>query len=477
MSTPPPTATRLERARRRADRTGRATLHVECLSAEGAEALALYAAIVTPGPPPGAGDGEALEAEYLWRSPRGWIVGIGSACRHVSGDLEAHQRAVSGWSEQVIDERARAALRAVGGVAFDAQIERGGCWRGWEPGCFWLPRLMVMGGPDEPARATIVRAVEPGQELPELEQALERDRQVLEAWLQGARGLSQRVVSRETSPGGSFDERGVERWGELVAQAADALRGGGGELEKVVLARAVQFSGREPVHPEELVGRLASAYPSCTLFAIRPPGGGARGRLVGATPERLVCRLGEQLWVDALAGSAGPRVPDEVLLESEKDRAEHQLVIDAIEEALRPVAALEIPESPRVDALANIKHLRTVIRGRLTAELGALALGARLHPTPAVCGRPRAQARDWIRAHERGVGPGRGWYAGATGWVDMRGDGELDVALRCALVDGRQATLFVGAGIVAASEPAAEIEETRDKAAALAQALTPGGRA
>ena len=93
-----------------------------------------------------------------------------------------------------------------------------------------------------------------------------------------------------------------------------------------------------------------------------------------------------------------------------------------------------------------------------------LDLAARLHPTPAVAGTPRAAALAWIDAHES---LDRGWYSGCIGHLDAAGGGELCVALRCALLRGEDAHLFAGAGLVEGSEPEAELRETRLKLRAL----------
>jgi menaquinone-specific isochorismate synthase len=109
------------------------------------------------------------------------------------------------------------------------------------------------------------------------------------------------------------------------------------------------------------------------------------------------------------------------------------------------------------------------VRARLApgSGHGLLDVAARLHPSPAVCGAPRAEASRWLAAHE---GLERGWYAGGVGWLDAAGGGELFVPLRCALLRGARAELFAGAGIVAGSTPALEQRETRMKLRTLLRA-------
>ena len=147
-------------------------------------------------------------------------------------------------------------------------------------------------------------------------------------------------------------------------------------------------------------------------------------------------------------------------------------MVEAIERALGSVCdELHVPEAPELLRLATIHHLRTPIRGRLATPTTLLDVAARLHPTPAVCGQPVERARALIHEVETGQGFDRGWYAGGVGWTDARGDGHIAVALRSALVDGRRAKLFAGAGIVGDSKPEAEFAETGLKLQAIARAM------
>jgi salicylate biosynthesis isochorismate synthase/menaquinone-specific isochorismate synthase len=178
----------------------------------------------------------------------------------------------------------------------------------------------------------------------------------------------------------------------------------------------------------------------------------------------------------ALAGStrrsADPAVDDhlgEALLRSEKDREEQEIVTRRIARALRPLAVwVAAPDEPSIVKVANIQHLATPIRAQLRQPIGAVELAGLLHPTPAVGGEPHADAAPLISAFE---GLDRGWYAGAVGWTDANEDGEFCVALRCALVRGREARCYAGVGVVRDSDPAAELAETEVKLGALLPVL------
>lgn len=241
-------------------------------------------------------------------------------------------------------------------------------------------------------------------------------------------------------------------WLARVAHAVADIRAG--KLDKVVLARSVRVLSARPFVPAALMAALATRYPGCIHFTHFFPGGGV---LLGATPESLVSLAAGQVVSDALAGTdwqAGR-------LDDEKSLHEHRLVVSAIVRALEPVCGfLQIPARPIVFELQELRHLRSVIRGSVESGVSLLNLVERLHPTPAIGGAPARRALDWLAQH----GETRSaWYSGATGWIGYDGDGEFAVALRCAWLDGNQAELCAGAGIVAGSDPRTELEETEAK--------------
>lgn len=251
------------------------------------------------------------------------------------------------------------------------------------------------------------------------------------------------------------------RWDAVVSQALKAIAAE--TLQKVVLARAIEAEAARPLDPAAVLRALETRYPSCRSFLVR--GGGAA--FVGATPE-ILCRMdGDRIEADALAGSAPPSQA-EALLASAKDRAEHLAVVDHIVSAFRGVAEhVDRSPAPAVRVLANVAHLYTPVRARLAPGRSIADAVAALHPTPAVGGAPVAAALRFLAEHES---LDRGLYAGVVGWVGPE-RAELAVALRSALLRGRTARIFAGAGIVEGSSPAAEWEETELKARALLDAL------
>ena len=236
-----------------------------------------------------------------------------------------------------------------------------------------------------------------------------------------------------------------------------------GELEKVVVARCTALSFDAPIDVCDVLRELeASEY--CTRFAIRC----ANTTFLGATPERLVRLTGNVVDTEALAGS-GDSESATALLESQKERIEHDLVVQEIVKRLAPWCdSLDYPKTPEVRALKHLVHLHTPIHGRLKVREHVLDVVGRLHPTPAVGGLPGLRAQRFIADHEPVP---RGWYASPIGWFDAEGDGEFAVGLRSGAFVGDRAYLYAGNGIVKDSDPASEYAETKLKLASLSAAL------
>ncbi|HYG95891.1 MAG TPA: isochorismate synthase [Solirubrobacterales bacterium] len=241
-----------------------------------------------------------------------------------------------------------------------------------------------------------------------------------------------------------------------------------GEMSKVVLAREVIVETAGAHDPAAVFGAMREQFPACFCFCCGTP----EAAFIGASPELLVRRSGAGVSTVALAGStrrsSDPAVDDhlgEQLLRSDKDRREQRIVAERIVRALRPHAVwVEAAAEPEIVKVANIQHLATPVIAQLAEPHSAIELAGRLHPTPAVGGEPWPRAAAAIAELE---GMDRGWYAAPVGWMDATEDGEFCVALRSALLRDREAHLFAGVGVVAGSDPAAELAETEVKLGAL----------
>jgi menaquinone-specific isochorismate synthase len=268
------------------------------------------------------------------------------------------------------------------------------------------------------------------------------------------------------------------QWERAVSSAVATIRES--DLGKVVLARDVYAVASDEIDATVLLARLAARYPDCWTFCC--------AGLVGATPELYIRREGAAVSSLVLAGTTRRGSSDAedsmlgaALLASAKDVEEHRYAVADVRRALAPFCdRLDIDAEPWLLRLANVQHLATNVTGRLAAtqaagtsgvlgeRASALALAAVLHPTAAVCGTPSGTAMELIRELE---GMDRGRYAGPVGWVDADGNGEWGIALRCAELDGRRARLFAGCGIVADSDPEAELAEAQNKFRAMQDAL------
>lgn len=337
---------------------------------------------------------------------------------------------------------------AIGGFAYRTDREPGGAWSGFPSLLLRVPALAVM---RRRGRTFVISATPDAEELLDLSPSAVR--------APAARRL-------EVSP-----VRNPVAWTAAVERAAKRLRAG--EAEKVVLAREVIAHGDGVVGGGMVVRSLRAAYPSCFTYLI----GGADGTaFAGASPELLIRRSGDRAVAQPMAGSVARGVTDpdddrlaRLLVESSKDTREHRLVSRFVVDALRPFAESVSALGPEVVRFTNIQHLATSVQAMLRdPATDLLTLAAALHPTPAVGGWPREAADRLIDELEEME---RGWYAGAVGWIDGRGDGEFAVALRCGLLWEDGARLYAGVGVMPDSDPARELQETDLKFKALLTAL------
>ncbi|MEH2078384.1 MAG: isochorismate synthase [Nostoc sp.] len=243
-------------------------------------------------------------------------------------------------------------------------------------------------------------------------------------------------------------------------------------LSKIVLADILDVKSSNHFDLIKSLNNLRQIHPNCYIFSTS---NGKGQNFIGASPERLISINNQQLITDALAGSA-PRgkTPAEDaananrLLNSEKEKHEHSLVLDFITQRLRQLGLSPQILAPRLRQLSNIQHLWTPISAVVPVNIHPLKIVGQLHPTPAVAGAARDVACAEIRRYESFE---RGLYAAPLGWIDSQGNCEFIVGIRSALIDGDRARLYAGAGIVAGSDPDKEFAEVQLKLQALLKAL------
>ncbi len=262
-----------------------------------------------------------------------------------------------------------------------------------------------------------------------------------------------------------------EEWLAAVADAISRIEAG--SLEKVVLARDLIATAEMPIDVRWPLNRLSTDYRMCWTFHVEG--------LFGATPEMLVRRERGLVTSRVLAGTIRRTGADErdlalaaTLARSSKDLEEHEYAVRSVADALDPhCSSMNVPEAPFVLHLPNVMHLATDVAGVVhdSATVSSLRLAEALHPSAAVGGTPTAAALALIDEIE---GMERGRYAGPVGWMDATGDGEWGLALRSAeiLGDGSTVRLFAGCGIVADSDPDAELAESQAKLVPVRDSLT-----
>jgi menaquinone-specific isochorismate synthase len=260
-----------------------------------------------------------------------------------------------------------------------------------------------------------------------------------------------------------------EHYLAAVAAARDAVRAG--RLAKAVIARPVEVTSDTPIDVHAVLRRLKAGFGSSYRYAV--------DGLIGASPELLVQVADGIVRSHPLAGTA-PRTGDpttdralaEALVASTKDQVEHRVVVDMVHDTLLPyMSYLDWEPEPSIVTVANVQHLGSAVEGRLSDPATQVAeLVRALCPTPALGGHPRDEALALI---ERVEGFERGRYGGAVGWVDGHGNGCWAVTIRCAELapDRRSARLVAGGGIVADSDPRAELAETQAKLQAMIGAI------
>lgn len=416
----------------------------------------------------------AGQPRYYWESSRDAIAFAGSG-----NAIE-----LTGWGErrfQIIHEKAQelfagsvylnsqepmAAPRLFGGFSFREDFIPDRTWWDFTPAHFVLPhyQLLQMGG----KTWLTINANVPLDEAPDgIEGELY---EALEAKIAELRSGEDEPVSQSVHPLEIDYPMPFSVWRDHINEATERMRQG--VLKKVVLSRVAEVRFDQPVNVLGALDYLADAYPETYRFLFEPRPFHA---FYGATPELLVGVEEDRVETMALAGSIrrgetaeADAVYAQALLDSAKDRYEHQLVVDEIRRRLEPLTmGLTVGETG-VMRLSNIQHIHTPISARLREQSGVLPLVDALHPTPALGGEPREVAMALISEMEPVP---RGWYAAPIGWIDQHLNGQFGVGIRSAVAQGRRVWMYAGAGIVAASEPEKEWDETALKFRPMLDAL------
>jgi len=269
----------------------------------------------------------------------------------------------------------------------------------------------------------------------------------------------------------SEDSKEFFKWKHSIESATKDISVN--KYEKIVLARKLKLKLDHEVCDTHILNRLRHQYPDCYSFLIRQS---AQSSFIGCTPERLASFDKNYILTEGLAGSTprGKTASEDARLENElmnstKDRNEHEFVISAIQKDLKKYSdSIDLPKTPTIKKLTNVQHLYTPIRAHIKDGVSKTEVLENLHPTPAVGGFPRESAIPFISKFEDFE---RGWYASPIGWINANGDGEFVVAIRSGLIKKEEVNFFAGCGIVEGSDPLKEWKETNLKFIPMLSAL------
>ncbi len=421
--------------------------------------------------------GQAKGARTFFERPsRGLsMVGIGSLWRVDCAGEGRFEKASSAWksllARTIVSDRDAPPFPGpvvFAGFAFDTPANPANHWLSFGQGRLVLPKIFIVSKGNLSWLTLNLMAGKKSEGT--LKQRVDEAFCLLDGSSKGVGALPEPQAGSLAED--SNENESPESWKRAVFTAVQKIREG--TLQKVVLARQVRMRQEGRISPTLALDRMRQGFVECTLFAFLED----EACFLGATPERLVSLYdGSHVLLSCLAGSAGRGLDceedlrlKEGLLSDRKNRLEHALVVDAIIKALTPLCSeLTLSPSPSPAYIRNIQHLHTLVLGTLKRKpANVLDLIDLLHPTPAVGGLPKEKALWLIRTLE---GFDRGWYSGPVGWLDGSGDGEMFVAIRSALLSGNEALLYAGCGIMADSDPKAELEESRLKLEAMRWAL------
>jgi menaquinone-specific isochorismate synthase len=415
-----------------------------------------------------------LGERFFWKDPSDemMLIGIGIA-KQIQSDQAADRffHAEKEWKEFLSDSLIDNPFTEdgigplmFGGFSFDPYKPKTELWAKFAETLFHIPKFMVSVIKGETYLTTNLICTKHDDLSFFKNAANERDR-LLNAIGQDFKAkLANHIETKVMKP---------EQWKKAVDDVVKDVSNG--PLKKVVLARELRLVFDNFVASEAVLNRLFKEQHESFIFAFEVNG----DCFIGASPERLVKKQGRDVFSTCLAGSI-PRGKSEredqflgsQLLSDSKNLMEHRYVVEMIKEALEELCEnVILPDEPQLMKIRDIQHLYTPVIGKCKEDASLLLLVERLHPTPALGGLPKKEAVEKIRQVED---LDRGFYSGPLGWNDYKGNGEFAVAIRSGLIQGKEASLFAGCGIVADSDSESEFLETSLKFTPMLTAL--GGK-
>ncbi len=311
-----------------------------------------------------------------------------------------------------------------------------------------------------------------------------RDRATGQAWLMAEPGherlldeFTQRAAGLRPAPAAAYpqflvEEDDPQRFLGAVSRALEYI--GAGDVYQANLSRGWTARAVSPVDPVEVYRRLRATNPSPFAALLRQED----FALLSSSPERLVSIRGNTVTTRPIAGTRPRGATAEAdaaliqsLLDNEKERAEHVMLIDLERNDLGRVCAggtVRVDEYMSVETYAHVHHIVSNVSGRLRNDVSPVGVIRALFPGGTITGCPKVRCMEIIAELEA---VGRGAYTGSIGYLNRDGSCDLNILIRTITAHGGLFEFRAGAGIVADSIPAQELAETRAKAEGLLRAL------
>ncbi|ULM96746.1 isochorismate synthase [Peribacillus frigoritolerans] len=397
---------------------------------------------------------------FFWEDPAKeiTITGLGNVKKlKAASNAERYREVEKSWIKLqndavktgVTDVEATGPL-LFGGFSFDYETDSTLLWNQFGDNLFYIPAFMLSIVGKQAYLTTNLLCSPDDSEKLFIDMINEREAFLFESLDGNGLGANSLVMQREVEP---------EEWKRTVAEAVQEIKTT--DLDKIVLARELRLGFERSIDSGKVLEQLIAEQPLSYIFSLEAGG----DCFVGATPERLIKKQGNEVFSTCLAGSMrrGKDEQEDVcfgeeLLHDQKNLQEHQYVVSMISNAFDSVCEkVMVPAGPTLMKNRHIQHLYTPVRGISKEGVTIFEFVENLHPTPAMGGLPKEKAVVRIRELE---GLERGFYAGPLGWVDTYGNGEFAVGIRSALIQNNEASLFAGCGVVEDSTPESEFQET-----------------
>lgn len=405
-----------------------------------------------------AGEQQFKGNRMFWQNREKTFTWVGLGHAHVITAHSPHGRfehVKKEWQtlcKQIVNEEREVQPILFGGFSFDPLNEKQSVWTKFPEAYFAVPtfQLIIKGERAFVSIHLITKEKETFAAFDALRK--KRDRLIHAAQVSELKKYRKPLVVKRT-------ELKKKEYLDSIKKVTAVIKAQ--QAEKVVIARALKLNFDQPLEPAAALYQVSEEQPESFLFGMEAE----NQFFFGATPERLVKVQDRQALSTCLAGSTPRGKTVEIdtalgneLLNDKKNRSEHQFVVKMISQVFNAHSSkMFVPKMPKLMKIRDIQHLYTPVEGELKEGSNLLDLVQDLHPTPALGGEPKQEAMSLIRQYET---MSRGYYAAPVGWIDANGDGEFAVAIRSALLDGKEAYLYAGGGIVEDSHPEAEYDET-----------------